>query len=247
MTTQLSLQQIQSCIIRLPNRPPAMLASDLATIYEAEPRQIAQAIKRNPERFPEPEFCFRLTDEEWANLKPQNAASNQKQVFVGPLAELFPRVEILKSQDATSNGLRSQNVISNRGGERYAPLALTRMGANMLSAVLKTPVAAARSVQIIRAFSALEEAASAATAPVPPAPETVTLTKDEYIGFLKMQIEHLQTVTRPKRLGLSDQDKSRIKVLRAQGLGEAAIGKQIGRSKGTVGSYLRRVRLGQEG
>lgn len=86
-----------------------------------------------------------------------------------------------------------------------------------------------------------------APVPVPPAPETVTLTKDEYIGFLKMQIEHLQTAVRPKHRGLSDEDKSRIKALRVQGLGEAAIGKRIGRPKGTVGSYLRRVRLGAEG
>lgn len=84
-------------------------------------------------------------------------------------------------------------------------------------------------------------------ASVPPAPETVTLTKDEYIGFLKMQIEHLQAVSRPRHRSLSDQDKSRIKGLRAQGLGSAAIGTRIGRSRGTVGSYLRRVRLGEEG
>lgn len=84
--------------------------------------------------------------------------------------------------------------------------------------------------------------------PMPaPAPETVTMTKDEYIGLLKMQIEHLQAAVRPKHRGLSDEDKSRIKVLRAQGLGDAAIGKRIGRPKGTVGSYLRRVRLGAEG
>lgn len=37
------------------------------------------------------------------------------------------------------------------------PRAFTRNGANMLSAVLKTPIAIRRSIQIMRAFSALEE------------------------------------------------------------------------------------------
>ncbi len=44
----------------------------------------------------------------------------------------------------------------------YAPHAFTREGANMLSAVLKTKVAAKRSVQIMRAFSAMEKAAKKA-------------------------------------------------------------------------------------
>lgn len=235
MSDQLTLQQIQNRIIRLPNRPPAMLASDLAAIYEAEPRQIAQAVRRNPERFPEPEFCFRLTDEEWASLRSQNVTSNQKQVFVGPLAEMFPRVEILKSQ----------NVISSHGGERKAPLALTRLGANMLSAVLKTPVAAARSVQIMRAFSALEEAASAAPAPVPPAPETVTMTKDEYIDLLKAKIALHEMM--PRRRVLKDDEKAEILRLHGHGWTPAAIGCKVGRPTASVETYLRRVRLGAEG
>jgi hypothetical protein len=40
------------------------------------------------------------------------------------------------------------------------PYAFTRNGANMLSAVLRSPVAVQRSIQIMRAFSALEEVMS---------------------------------------------------------------------------------------
>lgn len=40
------------------------------------------------------------------------------------------------------------------------PYAFTRNGANMLSAILKSSVAVQRSIQIMRAFSALEEAVS---------------------------------------------------------------------------------------
>lgn len=148
---QLTVQQIQCNIVRLPNRPPVMLARDLADIYETEPKRINEAVKRHQERFPE-DFAFRLTDAEWEILRSQNVTAN------------------LKCQNGTNGGfnlkgtnLRSQIATSSYGGERYAPLAFTRNGANMLATVLKGPVAAARSVQIIRAFSAMEEASAAET------------------------------------------------------------------------------------
>jgi len=53
--------------------------------------------------------------------------------------------------------LRSQIATSKRGGRRYLPYAFTRNGANMLSAILNSSIAVARSIQIMRAFSILEE------------------------------------------------------------------------------------------
>ena len=47
-----------------------MLDSDLAELYNAEPRVLNQAVKRNSERFPE-NFCFQLTDAEWQSLRSQ--------------------------------------------------------------------------------------------------------------------------------------------------------------------------------
>jgi len=39
-----------------------MLDSDLAELYEVEPRALVQAVKRNSDRFPE-DFMFQLTEE----------------------------------------------------------------------------------------------------------------------------------------------------------------------------------------
>ncbi len=47
-----------------------MLDSDLAMMYQVEPRVLNQAVKRNSERFPE-NFCFQLTDAEWQTLRSQ--------------------------------------------------------------------------------------------------------------------------------------------------------------------------------
>lgn len=51
-----------------------MLDSDLAELYQVETRRLNEQIKRNIERFPQ-DFMFRLTNEEWKNLKSQFATS----------------------------------------------------------------------------------------------------------------------------------------------------------------------------
>ncbi len=82
-----------------------------------------------------------------------------------------------------------------------------------------------------------------------PAPETVTLTKDEYIDLLRTQVAHLQTTLMPKRgrRDLSMAEKSRIDRLHAQGFKPTAIGRQLGRPEGTVRTYLRQTQLAPEG
>lgn len=81
------------------------------------------------------------------------------------------------------------------------------------------------------------------SAPALPAPETVTLTKDAYIGLLKVQIDYLQATRQPQRTrrDLSVEDKARIEALHAQGLGATAIGRAIGRSDSTVRNHLRQL------
>ena len=52
-----------------------MLSTDLADLYEVEPRVLVQAIKRNLERFPD-DFMFQLNNEEFKNLKSQFVISS---------------------------------------------------------------------------------------------------------------------------------------------------------------------------
>lgn len=52
-----------------------MLDDDLAELYQVETRRLNEQVKRNADRFPE-DFMFQLTDEEWENLKSQNATSS---------------------------------------------------------------------------------------------------------------------------------------------------------------------------
>lgn len=134
---ELTVKDIREKIVNLPNRPPAMLAQDVAEIYGVKAKYVNRAVKRNQDRFPA-DFCFRLTKEEWANLRSQNVTLNEI---------------------------------------NYLPWAFTRFGANQLSTVLKSPIADARSVQIMRAFSAMEEAAQQA---MPVRPEQVVLVVGDF-------------------------------------------------------------------
>ncbi len=52
-----------------------MLDSDLAELYGIETRVLNQALSRNMDRFPN-DFMFRLTNEEWENLKSQIVTSS---------------------------------------------------------------------------------------------------------------------------------------------------------------------------
>lgn len=54
-----------------------MLDSDVAMLYKTETRKINQTVKRNIERFPE-KFCFKLTQQEFENLKSQYVTSSLK-------------------------------------------------------------------------------------------------------------------------------------------------------------------------
>ena len=54
-----------------------MLDSDVAILYKTETKRINQTVKRNIERFPE-KFCFKLTEQEFRNLKSQFVTSSLK-------------------------------------------------------------------------------------------------------------------------------------------------------------------------
>ena len=51
-----------------------ILDADVAGIYSVETRRLNEQVKRNADKFPA-DFMFQLTQEEYENLKSQNATS----------------------------------------------------------------------------------------------------------------------------------------------------------------------------
>jgi len=67
--------EIVASKIHLIRNKKVMLDSDLAELYQVETKRLNEQVKRNIGRFPE-DFMFKLTKEEWENLKSQNATSS---------------------------------------------------------------------------------------------------------------------------------------------------------------------------
>ena len=115
-----SCAQIKDMIYTVRGRQ-IMLDSDLAELYEVETGALNRAAKRNEDRFPE-DFRFRLTDDEYENLRCQiGISSDDLQKF-------------------------------SAGGRRYMPYVYTEQGVAMLSGVLHSRVAVQASIGIMRAF-----------------------------------------------------------------------------------------------
>lgn len=125
------IQVFVSKIKALTNRPAFMLDSDVAMAYGTTTKRINEAVKRNPDRFPE-DFVFHLSKNEAESCG----------------------FDVFKVADCDLEDGRGKNL-------KYLPYGFTREGCNMLSAVLNTPMAIERSIQIMRAFSAMERGETA--------------------------------------------------------------------------------------
>ena len=68
------VEQIESLIITSRGKQ-VILDRDLARLYGVETRRLNEQVRRNIERFPE-DFMFKLTKEEFDNLRSQIATSN---------------------------------------------------------------------------------------------------------------------------------------------------------------------------
>ena len=138
------LENIEN-LIQVIRGKQVILDRDLARLYGVETKRLNEQVKRNLERFPE-DFMFQLTKEEAELSRSQFATLNAED-------------EILKSQNATSSDdfPRSQFATLNARGSniKYLPYAFTENGIAMLSSVLRSPIAIATNIQIMRAFTAM--------------------------------------------------------------------------------------------
>ncbi len=70
----MQLQTIQNKIYEIRGQN-VMLDSDLAELYGVETKRLKEAVRRNMQRFPK-DFMFKLTEEEFENLRTQFATSS---------------------------------------------------------------------------------------------------------------------------------------------------------------------------
>ncbi len=131
-TTIQPIEQIESLILTIRGKQ-VILDQDLARLYGVETKRLNEQVKRNIERFPE-DFMFQLSKEEAESSRSQFATLNEED-------------ELSRSQIATLNG-RGHNI-------KHLPYAFTENGIAMLSGVLRSPMAIATNIHIMRAFNAM--------------------------------------------------------------------------------------------
>jgi len=131
---ELTNEEIKNLIYTIRGKQ-VMVDSDVAMLYHYETKKINQAVKRNIERFPE-NFCFQLTEEEFAALRSQFVTLNKNNINYS-----------LKLQ------IENLNENTGRGKHRkYLPYVFTEQGIAMLSGLLKNDIAIRVSINIMNAF-----------------------------------------------------------------------------------------------
>ena len=127
-------EQVKDRIVVLRGEP-VLLDADVAQLYGVETRVVNQAVKNNPDKFPEG-FLFKLDKHETADLR--------SKILIAT-----PQAAGNKQVSAIAKAHRNQNT----------PTAFTERGLYMLATILKSPRATQTTLAIIEAFVQLREVA----------------------------------------------------------------------------------------
>ena len=119
----IDIAAVQSRMLTIRNQQ-VLLDRDVAALYGVQTKEINQAIRNNPGKFPEG-FVFRMNDEEFANWKSKILTSNLSE---GEIAGL-------------------------RMGLRRAPYVLTERGLYMLATILKGDIATRATLAIVNTYA----------------------------------------------------------------------------------------------
>lgn len=139
----ITYDQVKSKIIKLRNQK-VILDYNVAELYGVQTREVNQAIKRNPDKFPSGYLIY-LDSDDWDSLKSQNAI-----LFDGAESGLY-----------TDSSSISQIVISTeKGGRIRSPIAFTERGLYMLATILKSSKAIETSIAIIDTFAQVRDLAN---------------------------------------------------------------------------------------
>lgn len=127
----ISVEDVQDKIIVLRGEP-IILDRNVAELYGVQTREINQAVKNNPEKFPTG-YIFVLSDEEVSDLRSKFLTTNLQ-----------------------DNGNKGVNLSSK---SRYNPVAFTERGLYMMATILKSKQAVQTTLAIIDTFASVKELA----------------------------------------------------------------------------------------
>ena len=128
--TLVTTKEVEACM--LPVRGQQVLIDrDVAALYGVETKRINEAVRNNPDKFPEG-YIFELTEAETEEVK-----------------------AITAKNDDFADEIFDRKTVSSK--TRYAPKAFTDRGLYMLATILKSPRATQTTIAIIDTFAKVKE------------------------------------------------------------------------------------------
>ena len=158
MKNVLQIQHVEEKILSVRGEK-VLLDSDVATLYEVQTKEINQAVKNNPDKFPEG-YIIQMDKAEWQNLKSKFLTSSKNELVTN--CDLLNGETPLRSQIVT---LKDENELVknfdqfNRKHSSSPPKAFTEKGLYMLATILKGKQAAQTTIAIVEAYSKIRELA----------------------------------------------------------------------------------------
>ena len=126
----ISMEDVQNKIIVLRDEP-VILDRDVAALYGVETREINQAVKNNPEKFPAG-YLFVLNNQEVAEVRS-------------------------KFLTTSSENAENKQVMPDFTKSHYNPVAFTERGLYMMATILKSKQAEVTTLAIIDTFASVKE------------------------------------------------------------------------------------------
>ncbi|MCF6296434.1 MAG: ORF6N domain-containing protein [Flavobacteriaceae bacterium] len=137
MSNIIKLENIQELIIEIRGKK-VIIDSDVAELYDVETKRINEAVKNNPDKFPEG-YIIELNKDDWELLKTKISTSDKKEmVKTNEVVENFDHLKKLKYSP-------------------FLPKAFTEKGLYMLATILKSKSATQTTLAIIETFSKIKE------------------------------------------------------------------------------------------
>ena len=128
--TLVTTKEVEACMLPIRGQQ-VLIDRDVAALYGVETKRINEAVRNNPDKFPEG-YIFELTEAETEEVKAITA----------------------KNDDFADEKFDRKTVSSKT---RYAPKAFTDRGLYMLATILKSPRATQTTIAIIDPFAKVKE------------------------------------------------------------------------------------------
>jgi hypothetical protein len=151
MAELINFSQVQKKIINIRDQN-VILDSDVAELYGIETKRVNEAVRNNPEKFPDG-YVVALDADEWGSLKSKISTSN---VLTG-------KKELIENSDTPSDNPNLKSKISTSslsadwGGKNKLPNVFTEKGLYMLATILKSQRATQTTIAIVETFTKIRE------------------------------------------------------------------------------------------